>query len=178
MSHGRGFSSRSPFYQTEQASAGKFSSYIDRIHIFKTFRSYIQTFLNPIVVFGVVCPFAMPLLVYLLCCSDGTALDFQPIFYQACKGSSAIRSGVEASGLAMTLGPFLIITGASVAVTKKYRQQLWLGWSLLTIAMGLMSTLHPDTSNVNSIGFLTFVGVGGGIVYSATYFPVLAPLPV
>ncbi len=44
--------------------------------------------------------------------------------------------------------------------------------------MGTMSTLHATTPVSHAIGFTVFEGVGMGLIYSATYFPVLAPLPV
>ena len=59
-----------------------------------------------------------------------------------------------------------------------YRPQLWLGWALLMLAMGLMSTLKADTPIGHGIGFPVLVGAGGGFLYQATYYPVLAPLPV
>ncbi|PSR75424.1 hypothetical protein PHLCEN_2v9129, partial [Hermanssonia centrifuga] len=103
---------------------------------------------------------------------------YLPTYYQACKSASPTRSGVEIFGLCMTLGPCVIVTGASIAITKKYRVQLWIGWTLLTLAMGIMSTMHADTPLAQCIGYPVLVGIGAGIIYSATYFPVLAPLPV
>ena len=104
--------------------------------------------------------------------------DFMPTYYQACKGASPIRSGVEFFGLAMTIGPVLILTGGTIARTQKYRPQLLLAWVLYLLATGTMSTLKADSSLGKAIGFPVFMGVGGGILYAGTYFPVLAPLPV
>lgn len=46
------------------------------------------------------------------------------------------------------------------------------------MAMGVLSTLKADSPLSQGIGFPVLLGIGGGIWYSATYFPVLAPLPV
>ena len=105
-------------------------------------------------------------------------VDYLPVYYQACKDASPIASGVDLLGLCFSTGPFSIIIGISVKVTKQYRPQLWLAWCLMLIGMGLTSTVTEDTSRAASIGYQIVVGVGIGIVYSAAYFPVLAPLSV
>lgn len=105
-------------------------------------------------------------------------LDFMPLYYQACKGASPVKSGVDFFGLAMVIGPSLILTGASIAITKRYRPQLWLAWALCMIGVGIMSTLRADSSLAKGVGYLAILGVGGGILFAGTYFPVLAPLPV
>ena len=101
-----------------------------------------------------------------------------PTYYQACKGSSPLRSGVLFLAVSTTLGPVLIFTGASIQATKVYRPQLYIGWVLQVISMGLMTTVHADTPLSHSIGFSILIAFGSGIVYTTTYFPVLAPLPV
>jgi hypothetical protein len=78
----------------------------------------------------------------------------------------------------MTLGPSLLVTGASIAITKKYRIQLWLSWAFTIGCMGALSTLRADSPTVHGIGYPALLGIGSGMFYCATYFPVLAPLPV
>ncbi|EKM56789.1 uncharacterized protein PHACADRAFT_254111 [Phanerochaete carnosa HHB-10118-sp] len=119
---------------------------------------YIQTFIGPVVVIS--------------------AIYFLPVYYQSCLNASPTRSGVELFGLAIPLGPSLLLTGASIAKTKSYRVQLWLSWALTVAAMGAMSTIKADSPSMHGIGFPILLGVGCGIFYAATYFPVLAPLPV
>lgn len=119
---------------------------------------YIQTFIGPILMIA--------------------ATYFLPAYYQACKDASPTRSGVELFGLAVPIGPVLLMTGASIAITKRYRVQLWLAWCLTVVSMGVMSTLRADSPISHGIGYPIFLGIGAGIWYAATYFPVLAPLPV
>ena len=104
--------------------------------------------------------------------------DFLPVYYQACKDASPIASGVDLFGLCFTSGPIAVIAGASVAITKRYRPQLWLAWCLMMIGLGLMSQITESTSRGASIGYQVPIGIGVGIVFAAIYFPVLAPLPV
>ena len=105
-------------------------------------------------------------------------IDFLPAYYQACKNASPTRSGVELFGLAIPIGPALMIGNATIAITKTYRVQLWFSWALTVAAMGALSTLEADSSLAKAIGFPVLLGVGSGLWYGATYFPVLAPLPV
>ncbi|KAF8755099.1 Iron permease [Rhizoctonia solani] len=97
---------------------------------------------------------------------------------QGSKGASPIRSGVDLFGIAFTVAPFAILTGISAVVFKKYRPQNYVAWVITTIGLGLLSMVKADTSMAKSIGFQIIIGVGAGILYASTNFPVLAPLPV
>ncbi|EKM52846.1 uncharacterized protein PHACADRAFT_149773 [Phanerochaete carnosa HHB-10118-sp] len=119
---------------------------------------YIQTFICPVVILA--------------------AIYFVPTYLQACKSASPIRSGVLELPYAFVMGVILVVTGTTIAVSKAYRVQLWVGWVAFMVAMGLMSTVHAETSTAHLVGYTVILGFAAGIVYSATYFPVLAPLPV
>ncbi|KAI0087468.1 iron permease [Irpex rosettiformis] len=119
---------------------------------------YLQTFITPIVVIAVTYYFAA--------------------YWQSVKGASAVHGAVKCLGITCTIGPVMILTGASVAITKKYRIQLWIGWLVLIIGMGAFTTVKFDTPPSHPIVFSALVGTGGGILYAGQYFPVLAPLPV
>lgn len=80
--------------------------------------------------------------------------------------------------MTLVIGPSVIFCGASVTITKQYRPQLWLGWVILTVAMGALATLEWDSNLGKSIGLSSLTQVGAGLLQAATYFPVLAPLPV
>ncbi|CAE6468598.1 unnamed protein product [Rhizoctonia solani] len=103
---------------------------------------------------------------------------YLPTYYQGSKGASPIRSGVDLFGIAFTVAPFAILTGVSAVVFKKYRPQNYVAWVMATIGLGLLSTIKADSSMAKSIGFQVIVGIGAGILYASTTFPVLAPLPV
>ncbi|GJE93665.1 MFS general substrate transporter [Phanerochaete sordida] len=107
-----------------------------------------------------------------------TAIFFLPVYYQACLHAGPTRSGVDLFGLAMPLGPVLIATGASIKRTHAYRAQLWLAFALAVAGFGAMSAIKADSAPGMGIGLPVLVGVGAGVWSSATYFPVLAPLPV
>jgi len=106
------------------------------------------------------------------------SIYYMPVFFQACKGASPTASGVDSFGLGFVIAPSNIIAGLTISRTKHYRPQLWLAWCLVMVSAGLLSTLHADSSRGKSIGFEALMGVGIGILTTATYFPVLAPLPI
>ncbi|KAJ6525735.1 MFS general substrate transporter, partial [Mycena capillaripes] len=103
---------------------------------------------------------------------------YLPVYLQACKGFSPTRSGVILFGLAFSTPPIAIISGIIITLTKRYRAQLWLGWVISIVGLVLMGTTRADTSLRTFVGFEILVGAGFGIIFSSTYFPVLAPLPL
>ncbi|EMD32296.1 hypothetical protein CERSUDRAFT_119013 [Gelatoporia subvermispora B] len=103
---------------------------------------------------------------------------YLPVYYQACKDASPIASGVDVFPIAFTTAPISVIAGASVTATKHYRPQLWVGWALTTVGFGLLITIREDTARAVSIGYQILPGIGMGMVYYTTLFPVLAPLSV
>lgn len=89
-----------------------------------------------------------------------------------------MASGLDMFGLALSLAPISVIVGFSVAKFRCYRPQLWVGWSIMAISMGLLSTVDETSHLWLSIGYCILIGAGIGTAYTATMFPVLAPLPV
>lgn len=104
--------------------------------------------------------------------------DFLPVYYQACGGATPLRSGVLGLGLAGSLGPLLIVSAAAVALTKSYRTMLIASWLCYIAATILLSTLSADAGLAYVVGYPVLLGMGAGINFATTYFPVLAPLPV
>ncbi|KAL0958478.1 hypothetical protein HGRIS_000617 [Hohenbuehelia grisea] len=102
---------------------------------------------------------------------------FIPVFYQACKGLSPVASGVLLLGLS-TLAPAFVLAGISVKRTLRYRPQMYTGWCFMMIGLGLLSTLDADSTKARAVGFSVLLGIGIGLEYSTTVFPVQAPLPV
>ncbi|KAF9241322.1 MFS general substrate transporter [Melanogaster broomeanus] len=102
---------------------------------------------------------------------------FFPVFFQGCKGASPVMSGVYCLGLS-AFAPAGIISGLLVRKTGRYRLQLWVGWCALLVGLGLMSTLRANTSPAFAVGFSVIVGIGIGIQYATTMYPIQAPLPV
>ncbi|KAH9918458.1 iron permease [Fomitopsis serialis] len=119
---------------------------------------YMQTFLMPVVMIGVI--------------------YYIPVYLQACKGASAIGSGVDALSFSLVIAPIGLLGGAFVNRTGGYRVPLWTAWIILMVGTGLLITLDADTPLGHTIGFLVPCALGCGLLAFSTYFPVLAPLHV
>ncbi|GAA5934770.1 hypothetical protein JCM3775_002051 [Rhodotorula graminis] len=98
-----------------------------------------------------------------------------PLYFQM-RGYSAVQSGVKIFSISWTIAPFAIITGAIVTVTGHYVALNWIGWAFVTIGCGLMSLLKYNSPTSMWGAFPVIVGIGLGLLYTGTMFPVLAPL--
>jgi hypothetical protein len=138
---------------------------------------YLQSMVYPIPFLALVCTYS-PLI------HQGDAIypsllsDYFPLYFQVCKGTSPIRSGVLLFGIAFSTPPIAILSGIAVTFTKRYRAQLWTGWLIVIVGLVLLGTTHADTSMAKVIGYEIFTGAGFGVVFATSLFPVLAPLPL
>lgn len=124
-----------------------------------TVSGYGQVFLNSVVVVGWV--------------------YYIPVYFQACAAASALRSSVLMLTTSLVVGPFVVAAGVSVTVLKRYRTQLYLGWALsLAGAVGFSAALRAGTPLAVPIGLQVLGAGGAGLLFGATYFPVLSPLAV
>ncbi|KAF8548720.1 MFS general substrate transporter [Imleria badia] len=118
---------------------------------------YVQTFCSFVTIFAVV--------------------YYLPVYFQACKGASPVLSGVYSLAFSL-LGPAAIVTGITVKVTGRYRLQSWIGWTIIVIAVGLMSTILATDLLSKSVGYAALLGLGAGILTATPMYPIQAPLPV
>ena len=130
------------------------------------------------------CSFICALCVHLLLIDESVSTiclistDYLPVYFQASKGASAIGSGVDMFAFCLTIPAFAIATGLSVEVVGLYRPQNYLGWAFLLIGFGLLTRLDQESSRAAYIASQAPLGVGIGVLWISTAFPILAPLPV
>jgi hypothetical protein len=74
----------------------------------------------------------------------------------------------------------LIALVACIVVRKtgQYLILIYVGWILIIIGAGLLTTLRADSSIAEAIGFPVVIGSGVGVFYVAIIFPILASIPV
>jgi hypothetical protein len=103
---------------------------------------------------------------------------YLPVFFQASKGASPIRSAIDIFGSGFSIPPFGILGGVSVLIINRYSPQNYIGWILSLIGFGLMTLLDVDTPMGKMIGYQLLLGAGLGILFTSTVYPVLASMPV
>ncbi len=100
--------------------------------------------------------------------------DYLPVYYQACKDATPLRSAVDMLGLSLSMGPIIIISSISVTVLRVYRTQHWIGWAIFMLGMGIFTTLDADAPLSHAIGLPLLLGAGAGIIYGEQYHASLA----
>ncbi|KAM0788040.1 hypothetical protein ACM66B_006238 [Microbotryomycetes sp. NB124-2] len=99
--------------------------------------------------------------------SVGTAyfslLYFVPFYFQAVRGSSAIRSSVQTLPLIVLLIVSIITAGGIADKKGTFNGQLLVGTALASIGCGLLTTLKVDSSTGIWVGFQILAGVGIGL---------------
>ncbi|KAH9856220.1 iron permease [Lenzites betulinus] len=106
-----------------------------------------------------------------------TVIYYLPIYLQASKEASALRSGIEMFGLSFSIPIFGILTGVSVEIIHRYRPQNYVGWVFTLLGFVLLSLMDAKSGPGAYIGFQVPLGLGLGSLWIATQFPILAPLP-
>jgi Na+/melibiose symporter-like transporter len=80
-----------------------------------------------------------------------------------------LRSSVEVlSGTAYT-APSAVVAGLLAKKFLRFRPQIWAGWALVTIGMGLTTLMTPDSNGGILYGLRIFAAIGAGFLF---------PLPV
>ncbi|KAH6680514.1 major facilitator superfamily domain-containing protein [Halenospora varia] len=88
---------------------------------------------------------------------------FLPLYFQAIKGVSAVRSGIDTLPMVLALVIASIMSGAFTAKTGYYVGQLFACSILTSIGAGLLTTLKVGTPSPTWIGFQILYGYGLGL---------------
>ncbi|KFG87985.1 putative efflux pump antibiotic resistance protein [Metarhizium anisopliae] len=91
------------------------------------------------------------------------AMYFLPIWFQAVKGASPVKSGVMNIPMLLSVVIFTVTSGAIVSSWGYYTPFIIGGAVLMPIGYGLMSTLTVDSSAAAWIGFQVVAGAGVGV---------------
>ncbi|KAJ7119193.1 putative efflux pump antibiotic resistance protein [Mycena crocata] len=99
-----------------------------------------------------------------LCFSGGfcTFIYLLPIWFQAVKGVSAVKSGVDQLPLILSVVVSSLIAGGLVSTIGYYTPFMILGSLLTSIGAGLLSTFEVDTGHAMWIGYQVLYGLGVG----------------
>lgn len=96
---------------------------------------------------------------------------FLPIWFQAIKGTSAVRSGIDNLPLILSQAIGSILAGALVTQIGFYVPFMILGTIFSSVGAGFLTTFHVDTPAKTWIGYQIIFGLGIGFGFQQ---PVLA----
>ncbi|KAH9944243.1 iron permease [Epithele typhae] len=105
------------------------------------------------------------------------AIYYLPVYFQSVKGASPVRSGVDILAMVCFIAPSCIGVGISVEISRRYRPQNYIGWALTIAGFGILTLLDDNSSKARYVCSQFVLGIGLGIIWIATQFPILAPLP-
>lgn len=97
-------------------------------------------------------------------------LLYFPLFFQAVFLQTPLKSAISMLPACCLSVGLSIISPIAVEATRRYRVQLWIGWVLLTLFLGLWCIVDQGTSHNEYDAFLALLGSGIGIVRA---FPVI-----
>lgn len=87
---------------------------------------------------------------------------YVPIWFQAVKGTSAVKSGIDTLPMILGLVIFSIIAGGLVTTFGYYTPVMIVSSVLMSIGAGLLTTLRPDSYSGYWISYQLLFGAGVG----------------
>ncbi|KAK9477924.1 efflux pump antibiotic resistance protein [Lipomyces japonicus] len=88
---------------------------------------------------------------------------YLPIWFQAIKGVSSIKSGIMSLPLVLSLSTASILAGILVSRIGYYTPFMYIGTFFISIGAGLIITFKPTTMHAKWIGFQFIFGFGLGL---------------
>ncbi len=103
---------------------------------------------------------------------------YLPIYFQAIRNASAIRSGVDMIAYMLANAFLSLFTGILVSKIGYYTPPAIIGGAIATVGCGLISTLQIDTSSAKWIGYEVLVAAGLGMSIQQGFIAVQTVLPL
>jgi hypothetical protein len=103
---------------------------------------------------------------------------YLPLWFQAGKGDSAIRAGVNMIPYVLANALFSLLAGIFVSKNGYFTAPAIVGCAIGTIGSGLISTIGPGTASSRWVGYeiLASVGIGMSIQQGFTAIQIVLPL--
>lgn len=70
-----------------------------------------------------------------------------------------------------------MIAGGTISAMQIYKPQNMIAWVCMTVGPGLLYLVNETSPKRDTVGLPIIFAVGIGLLYAASTFPVLAPLP-
>ncbi|KAJ7163944.1 putative efflux pump antibiotic resistance protein [Mycena crocata] len=87
---------------------------------------------------------------------------YLPIWFQAIKGVSAVKSGIDNLPMILSLVISSLLAGVIVTISGYYTPFLILSSVFMTVGAGLVSTFQTNTGHAHWIGYQVIFGLGVG----------------
>ncbi|CAG8194114.1 unnamed protein product [Penicillium nalgiovense] len=102
--------------------------------------------------------------VYALCVGGGqiSMLYTLPLWFQAVRGTSAVKSGIDTIPMVLALVIGSILSGSIITATGYYVPWMFVAAILMSTGAGLMTTFKVDTNHAGWIGYQVLFGIGIG----------------
>ncbi|KAJ7063877.1 MFS transporter [Mycena amicta] len=115
-----------------------------------------------------------------LCLNGGFFLlaFYLPIWFQAIKGVSAVKSGISTVPVILSLVLGSLIAGVVVTASGYYTPLLWISSILMAVGAGLLSTFTTSTAHPKWIGYQVIYGLGVGVGMPQPLIAVQTVLPL
>jgi len=101
---------------------------------------------------------------------------FLPIYFQGILGATPLTSGVYQLPFNLLLVPSGIMAGAVMAKTAKYKPQHFVGFGLVSLGIGLFTTLGKSSPKVAWAWFQIITALGLGVIMTAVLPSIQAAL--
>ncbi|KAH8804688.1 drug resistance transporter [Xylogone sp. PMI_703] len=92
------------------------------------------------------------------------------LYFLIAKNHSLLHSSLETLPGIAIVAPSAAVAGFVIAITGRVQKLMWTGWTLVTVGLGLLSTLTSTTSSGPQYGYQVLIAVGGGVIFPAKVF--------
>lgn len=106
-----------------------------------------------------------------------TLLFYVPLFFQAVFLETPLQSAISRLPLCCIVMAFTGIAAWAVNYLCRYRLEIWLGWVLLAVGMGLFSLWDGHSSLAEMASFQVIAGIGLGTLFIVPSIPMQASAP-
>ncbi|KAG9792244.1 MFS-type transporter grgE [Exophiala dermatitidis] len=108
---------------------------------------------------------AMSAFIFMVAGSFFILLYYLPIYFQATRGVSAAKSGIDNLPLVLGASLFTIVSGGLLTVWGQYVPLMAFGAILASVGSGLIYTFEINTNSGKWIGYQALVGIGLGLIF-------------
>jgi MFS family permease len=90
---------------------------------------------------------------------------YLPLYFQSVRLASPLKSGIYIIPMLITEAAVDILSGIIIHKTGRYREQTWIGASLMTLGTGLFITFNIDTTIAATVGLEIIGGLGTALLF-------------